>query len=75
MAKWFGRHFAGILKFILLFGIVVYWFKWLGAVKSYCKLRGRVTHIYNTELIIIGSGNGLSPIRRQAIAWTNADLL
>ena len=24
---------------------------------------------------IIGSGNGLSPIRRQAITWTNAGLL
>ena len=23
----------------------------------------------------IGSGNGLSPVRRQAITWTNADLL
>ena len=25
--------------------------------------------------IIIGSGNGLSPVRRHAITWTNADLL
>ena len=25
--------------------------------------------------VIIGSGNGLSPVRRQAITWTNADLL
>ena len=24
--------------------------------------------------VIIGSGNGLSPDRRQAITWTNADL-
>ena len=27
------------------------------------------------NLIIIGSGNGLTPGRRQAITWTNADLL
>ena len=32
---------------------------------------GRVTH----KLIIIGSNNGLSPDRRQAIIWTNARLL
>ena len=25
--------------------------------------------------VIIGSDNGLSPIQRQAITWTNADLL
>ena len=25
--------------------------------------------------IIIDSGNGLTPLRRQAIAWTNAELL
>ena len=27
------------------------------------------------SLVIIGSGNGLSPDRRQAITWTNIDLL
>ena len=26
-------------------------------------------------LVIIGSGNGVSPARRQAFAWTNAALL
>ena len=26
-------------------------------------------------LMNIGSGNGLSPVRRQAITWTNVDLL
>ena len=25
--------------------------------------------------VIIGSDNGISPVRRQAIAWTNTDLL
>ena len=33
---------------------------------------GRVTHICVSKLTIIGSDNGLSPGRRQAIIWTNA---
>ena len=36
---------------------------------------GRVTHIYVTKISIIGSGNGLSSDRRQAIIWTNAGIL
>ena len=36
---------------------------------------GRVTHICVCNLIIIGSYNGLSPSRRQAIIWTNAGIL
>ena len=35
---------------------------------------GRVTHIYVSKLTIIGSDNGLSPDRRQAIIWTNAGM-
>ena len=35
---------------------------------------GRVTHIYVGNLTIIGSDNGLSPGRRQAITLTNAGL-
>ena len=31
-------------------------------------------HICVSELVNIGSGNGLSPVRRQAITWTNAAL-
>ena len=34
---------------------------------------GRVTHICVDKLTIIGSENGLSPGRRQAIIWTNAN--
>ena len=37
--------------------------------------RGRETHICVSELTIIGSDNGLSPGRRQAIIWNNAGLL
>ena len=36
---------------------------------------GRVTHICVGALTIIGSDNGLSPGRRQAIIWTNAGIL
>ena len=36
---------------------------------------GRVTHICVGKLTIIGSDNGLSPGRRQAIIWTNAGKL
>ena len=36
---------------------------------------GRVTHICINKLTIIGSDNGLSPGRRQAIIWTNAGLM
>ena len=36
---------------------------------------GRVTHKCVSKLIIIGSDNGLPPGRRQAIIWTNAELL
>ena len=36
---------------------------------------GRVTHICVSKLTSIGSYNGLSPCRRQAIIWTNAGIL
>ena len=36
---------------------------------------GRVAHICVSKLTIIGSDNGLSPGRRQAIIWTNAGIL
>ena len=36
---------------------------------------GRVTHICVSKLTIIGSDNGWSPDRRQAIIWTNAGIL
>ena len=36
---------------------------------------GRVTHICVSKQTIIGSDNGLSPSRRQAIIWTNAGIL
>ena len=36
---------------------------------------GRVTHICVSRLTITGSDNGLSPGRRQAIIWTNDEIL
>ena len=36
---------------------------------------GRETHICVGKLTIIGSDNGLSPDRRQAIIWTNDEIL
>ena len=36
---------------------------------------GRVTHICISNLTIIGSDKGLSPCRRQAIIWTNAEIM
>ena len=36
---------------------------------------GRVTHICVGKLTIIASDNGLSPGRRQAIIWTNDEIL
>ena len=36
---------------------------------------GRMTHICVSNLTIIGSDNGLSPGRRQAIIWTNVGIL
>ena len=43
--------------------------------RQYLTHWGRVTHICVGELTIIGSDNGLSPGRRQAIIWTNAGIL
>ena len=45
---------------------------WLGAPLTHWR---RVTHICVVKLTIIGSDNGLSPERRQAIIWTNAGIL
>ena len=36
---------------------------------------GRVMHICVVEITIIGSDNGLSPGRRQAIIWTSVEIL
>ena len=52
------------------------------AFKNVCKMTaikstqwGRVTHLCVSKLTTIGSDNGLSPGRRQAIIWTSAGIL
>ena len=47
----------------------------LTALTSILTHWGRVTHICVSNLTIIASDNGLSPGRRQAIIWTNAEIL
>ena len=48
------------------------WAQWTIYVLTH---RGRVTHICVSKLTTIGSDNGLSPRRHQAIIWTNAGIL
>ena len=50
-------------------------FLWLSPETSELTHWGRVTHICVSKLTIIGSDNGLSPGRRQAIIWTNDGIL
>ena len=51
------------------------YFRWWHWQHPYLTHWGRVTHICVGKLTIIGSDNGLSPGRRQAIIWTNAGIL
>ena len=53
------------------------WMIWMNEIWRYLSWThwGRVTHICVNKLTIIGSDNGLSPGRRQAIIWTNAGIL
>ena len=50
-------------------------FNWGPFYQHYLTHWGRVTHICVSNLTTIGSVNGLSPGRRQAITWTNAEIL
>ena len=54
---------------------IPYPYRWAMYVVSRLTHSGRVTHICVSKLTIIGSDNGLSPGRRQAIIWTNAGIL
>ena len=55
------------------------WNRYLGSgrfnISLFLTHWGRVTHVCVSKLTIIGSDNGLSPGRRQAIIWTNAGIL
>ena len=60
------RHFDGLDEIPMCLDIrdLIYLTHW-----------GRVTYIGVSKLTIIGSDNGLSPARRQAINWINAGIL
>ena len=51
------------------------WFNEVITTSAWGLLIWWVTHICVSKLTIIGSDNGLSPNRRQAIIWTNAGKL
>ena len=55
----YGKHFHVMTSSCLV--LLIYW--------------GRVTHTCVSKLNTIGSDNGLSPGRRQAIIWSNAGIL
>ena len=54
---------------------LILWLYLEQAFNHYLTNWGRVTHICVSKLTIIGSDNGLSPGRRQAIIWTNYGIL
>ena len=70
-----------ILPSPMSYGVSIYfadfWEK--STAQLYVKIKlthwGRVMHICVRDLTNIGSDNGLSPGRRQAIIWTNAGIL
>ena len=63
-------------KICIYHGIVIREYQLFREMNCNCLTHwGRVTHICVSKLTIIGSDNGLSPDRRQAIIWTNAGLL
>ena len=51
-------------------------YAWIDSIKSHLFTHwGWMTHICISNHSVIGSDNGLSPDRRQAIIWTNAEIL
>ena len=65
----YGNNYQNLLLLPNMF--VAFFNGWYQGL-TYC---GRVTHICVGKLAIIGSDNGLSPGRRQAIIWTNVGIL
>ena len=55
--------------------VFLFKFHWYLFPRMHLTHWGRVTHICVSKQTIIGSDNGLSPGRRQAIIWTNAGML
>ena len=59
----------------LLLSLFIQWSDWLTSSLVHLTHWGRVTHICVSTQTIIGSDNGLSPGRRQAIIWISAGIL
>ena len=59
----------------ILYFIIYSWFPYLQRTANILTHWGRVTYICVNKLTIIGSDDGLSPGRRQAIIWTNGGIL
>ena len=71
-------HSATILRIFEIYFVISVnelWNKQLNRVADGLTHWGRVTHICVGKLSIIGSDNGLSTGRRQAIIWTTAGIL
>ena len=54
---------------------LVYWRKYMYLLLEELTHWGRMTHMCVGKLTIIGSDNGLSPGRHQAIIWTSDGIL
>ena len=74
---WGLKPMRSLLAFLLGHGKAVSNARWPWMMGIIITLThwGRVTHICISKQTIIGSDNGLSPDRRQAIIWTNAGIL
>ena len=74
-----GRHIQSIKYQWNLYGLikteVLQWFFYTNLWALVLTQWGRVKQICVSEIIIIGSDNGLLPGQRQAIIWTNAGIL
>ena len=76
---WLNIHCIGLVSYETIAHEVNSIRKWNHILKkmtqSFNSLRLCDAYICVSELTIIGSDNGLSPSRRQAIIWTNAGIL
>ena len=71
----FDRKCSRYRSLIWAWKLIISYYKGISQEKNELTHWGRVTHICVSNQIIIGSDNGLSPGRRQAIIWTNAGIL
>ena len=73
---WMRDNYRSYFTLLKHFVIIIIWPSSISLDQRHSLThRGRVTHICVGEQTIIGSDNGLSPGRHQAIIWTNARIL